>query len=167
MIGFIGTSLQLQSIITAHTLNCFWPTNLYAVSRTTLELISLSWIHELTPILYLPRGPNISHHVEQLIVLCNSICCHGMSLLIFEASETGICVPWLSKLTSAPAAIPAFRPCLPSRCPAMDYSATVCCYHQILYFKSIISFQRNEDIAIHHRRSQLDIILKKQSLWVS
>jgi hypothetical protein len=30
-----------------------------------------------------------------------------------------------SKLTSASAAIPAFRPCLPSRCLAMDYSITI------------------------------------------
>jgi hypothetical protein len=33
-----------------------------------------SWINS---IFYLPRGPNISHHVEQLIVLCYSVCCHG------------------------------------------------------------------------------------------
>jgi hypothetical protein len=50
----------------------------------------------------------------------------GMPLLIFVAAETGVCVPLPSKLTSASAAIPAFRPCLPSRCLAMDYSITIC-----------------------------------------
>jgi hypothetical protein len=33
MIGFIGTSLQLQSIITTHTLNSFWMTCLTNLSR--------------------------------------------------------------------------------------------------------------------------------------
>jgi hypothetical protein len=47
-----------------------------------------------------------------------------MPLLIFVAAETGVCVPLPSKLTSASAAIPAFRPCLPSRSLAMDYSVT-------------------------------------------
>jgi hypothetical protein len=50
----------------------------------------------------------------------------GMILLIFVAAETGVCVPLPSKLTSASAAIPAFRPCLPSRCLAVDYSFTIC-----------------------------------------
>jgi hypothetical protein len=49
-----------------------------------------------------------------------------MPLLIFVAAETGVCVPLPSKLTAASAAIPAFRPCLPSRCLAMDYSVTIC-----------------------------------------
>jgi uncharacterized membrane protein len=49
-----------------------------------------------------------------------------MTLLIFVAAETGLCVPLPSKLTSASAAIPAFRLCLPSRCLAMDYSIIIC-----------------------------------------
>jgi hypothetical protein len=49
-----------------------------------------------------------------------------MNLLIFVAAETGVCVTLPSKLTSASAAIPTFRPCLPSRCLAMDYSITMC-----------------------------------------
>jgi hypothetical protein len=49
-----------------------------------------------------------------------------MLLLIFVAAETGVCVPLSSKSTSASAAIPAFRPCLSSRCLAMDYSITIC-----------------------------------------
>jgi hypothetical protein len=51
MIGFIGTSLQLQLIITAHTLNSFWILlwmkynsclmNLYEESHTALNDICL------------------------------------------------------------------------------------------------------------------------------
>jgi hypothetical protein len=48
----------------------------------------------------------------------------GMSLLISVSAETGVCVPLPSKLTSASAAIPAYRPCLPSRCLAVDYFVT-------------------------------------------
>jgi hypothetical protein len=48
-----------------------------------------------------------------------------MFLLIFVAAETGVCVPLPSKLTSTSAAIPAFKPCLPSRCLAMNYSITI------------------------------------------
>jgi hypothetical protein len=47
-------------------------------------------------------------------------------LLIFVAAETGVCVPLPSKLTSAFGAVLAFRPCLPIRCLAMDYSITIC-----------------------------------------
>jgi hypothetical protein len=49
-----------------------------------------------------------------------------MPLLLFVATETGVWVPLPSKLTSASAAIPAFMPCLPSRCLAMDYSDPLC-----------------------------------------
>jgi hypothetical protein len=51
-----------------------------------------------------------------------------MSLLIFVATETGVCVLLPTILTSTSAAIPAFRPCLSSRCLAMDYSTriTIC-----------------------------------------
>jgi hypothetical protein len=35
-------------------------------------------------------------------------------------------MPFPSKLTSASAAIPVFRPCLPNRCLAMDYSLKIC-----------------------------------------
>jgi hypothetical protein len=46
--------------------------------------------------------------------------------LLIVAGETGVCVPLPSKLASASAAIVAFRPCLLSRCLAMDYSLTIC-----------------------------------------
>jgi hypothetical protein len=48
MVGFIGTSLQLQLIITAHTLNDVCLTNLYEESLTNLGLIFTTWIHEST-----------------------------------------------------------------------------------------------------------------------
>jgi hypothetical protein len=40
MIGFICTSLQLQLIITAHTLNSFWTTSVWRISMKNLSLIS-------------------------------------------------------------------------------------------------------------------------------
>jgi hypothetical protein len=57
-----------------------------------------------------------------------------MPLLIFVAAETGAIMPLRSKLT---AAIPAFSPCLPSRCLAMDYSITICFDSQL---KQLFSF---------------------------
>jgi hypothetical protein len=38
MTGFIGTSLQLQLIITAHTLNSFWTTSVWRISDYYLVL---------------------------------------------------------------------------------------------------------------------------------
>jgi hypothetical protein len=40
MIGFIGTSLQLQSIIRAHTLNSFLTTSIWRISMKNLSLLS-------------------------------------------------------------------------------------------------------------------------------
>jgi hypothetical protein len=51
--------------------------------------------------------------------------------------ETGVCVPLPSKLTSASAAIPALRSCLPSRCFVMDYSITICSDSEL---KQLFSF---------------------------
>jgi hypothetical protein len=49
----------------------------------------------------------------------------GMSLSISVAAETAASESFPSKLTSASAAIPAFRQCLPSRCLAIDHSITI------------------------------------------
>jgi hypothetical protein len=38
MIGFIDTSVQLQSIITAHTLNSFWTTSVWRISDCSQSL---------------------------------------------------------------------------------------------------------------------------------
>jgi hypothetical protein len=48
MIGFIGTSLQLQSVITAHTLNSFWM-NYYSCLMNAVWRIShcLEWVLSL------------------------------------------------------------------------------------------------------------------------
>jgi hypothetical protein len=46
-------------------------------------------------------------------------------LLIFVAAEIGASETLLSKMTSASAAISAFRQCLPSRCLAIGYSVTI------------------------------------------
>jgi hypothetical protein len=43
MVGFIGTSLQLQLVITAHTVN-FWTTSVWHVCMKNLSLLSESWI---------------------------------------------------------------------------------------------------------------------------
>jgi hypothetical protein len=67
-------------------------TNHYEESRTNLFCPDLS-TSRMNSFLYLPRSPNISHNVEQLIVLCYSVCFHGNILLIFVAAETGVCVP--------------------------------------------------------------------------
>jgi hypothetical protein len=42
MIGLIGTSLQLQSIKIAHTLNWFWTTSVWQISVKNLSLLSIS-----------------------------------------------------------------------------------------------------------------------------
>jgi hypothetical protein len=56
----------------------------------------------------------------------------GMSSLIFVADETGASKPLPSKFTSAYAAVPAFRQCLPNRCLAIDFFVTV--YKMTVYF---------------------------------
>jgi hypothetical protein len=76
--------LQLQLIITAHTLNSFYTTSIWRISHCCLNLdwslvlrildlwISAPRIHYLW---YLLGGPHRRHHVEQLIILCCSIGC--------------------------------------------------------------------------------------------
>jgi hypothetical protein len=49
----------------------------------------------------------------------------GIPLLILVLAEIGVCVRLPSKLTLDYVDIPAFRPCLPSRCLGMYYSVTV------------------------------------------
>jgi hypothetical protein len=62
------TSLQLQSVITAHTLNSCM-TSVWLISHRSLTDLNF-WIFlisRMSSLLYLPRGPNVSLHVEQLI----------------------------------------------------------------------------------------------------
>jgi hypothetical protein len=49
MIEFIGTSLQLQSVITAHTLNSFWTTSVLWISMKNLGLPWMSLSLMLRP----------------------------------------------------------------------------------------------------------------------
>jgi hypothetical protein len=65
----------------------FWTTSALRISHC------LECTNRL-PFLSLPRGQNISHHVEQLILLCYSVCCHGnlvFSNLLPNASFVAIC----------------------------------------------------------------------------
>jgi hypothetical protein len=66
------------------------------------------------------------YHIEQLTVLCYSVCFYGNVFVNIRCLETGVCVLLPSKLSSTSAVIPTFRPCLPSRCLGMDYSVTMC-----------------------------------------
>jgi hypothetical protein len=118
LIGFIGISLQLQSIITVYTLNSFWTTSIWQKCLKNLDLISQ--IHSL---LYLSRDPNICHPVKQFSSVILFVPT-GMSLLIFVAAETDVCILLPSKLTNTSAAITAYRQYLLSRCLAVDYSVT-------------------------------------------
>jgi hypothetical protein len=67
MIGFIDTSITIAfNYNTSYIellLNDVCLTNLYEESLTALNL-------RINSLEQLPRGPNISHHVEQLILLC-------------------------------------------------------------------------------------------------
>jgi hypothetical protein len=47
MIGFIGTSLQLQSIIPAHKFNSFWTTSVWRIFMKNLSLVS-DWLSSTT-----------------------------------------------------------------------------------------------------------------------
>jgi hypothetical protein len=120
MFGVIGTSSQLQSIITAHTLNSFWSTYMWRISSeslTNLSLISttLKFKNGL-PFINATR-PRSGQHIEEFLFFCvvtgmtsfsdllrdndlfAVIRCNGnYSLLIFIVAET-----WL-----------------PSRCLVMD-----------------------------------------------
>jgi hypothetical protein len=69
-------------------------------------------------------GPNVDHHLEQFL-------CYSVLSVAAETSE-----PLPSKLASASAAIPAFRQCLPSHCPAMDYSVIISKKKSYVYFKT-------------------------------
>jgi hypothetical protein len=76
-----------------------------------------------------------------------------MPLLIFVAAGTGVCVPLPSKLTSASAVISPFRPCLSSRCLAMNYSITICFESQlkqlfpflVVFYSTFVIMYPNEE----------------------
>jgi hypothetical protein len=106
--------------MTAHTLNSFWMTSLWRISMKNLLRLRSSGLDQL------PRRPNIDHHFKQFV-------CYAVLSIAVETSE-----PLPSKLTSASAAILAFRQCLPSRFLAMDYSLTMCVCMWICVFGCFI-----------------------------
>jgi hypothetical protein len=128
MIGFIGTSLQLQPIMTAHTLNFFWTTSVWLISDWSEYLEFTNQLHFISATRPYYKSPRLTINCPVILFVVT-----GMSLLIFVAEETGASEPLPRKLTSASASIPVFRQCLPSRCLAMDYSVTI---SSILYAKN-------------------------------
>jgi hypothetical protein len=75
--GFIGTSLQLQSIITAHNRWLlttrsipYWTTSVFSSTVTShcshTELIALP-SERITTLLWLPGGPNMGLHLTRLL----------------------------------------------------------------------------------------------------
>jgi hypothetical protein len=113
MTGFIGTSLQLQPIITAHTLNCFWIllrmncdcclTNFYEDS--------LEFTNELPFITV--REPHRDHRLQEFHYCSSWMCCLGN---VHEPLPSKMCNSVSGSI------IPAFRRCLPSRCLADVFS---------------------------------------------
>jgi hypothetical protein len=154
MIGFIGTSLQLQSIMTAHTQwlskACsivFWTTSVFSSTMTNDESLLTHWtptecrikknlwrifdwsllLLEFTNELRFITATWPEYKSPCRTVNCPLLFCvvTGMLLLTFVAAETYVWVPLPSKLTSSSADIPAFRPYLLSRCLSMTYSVTI------------------------------------------
>jgi hypothetical protein len=77
MIGFIGTSLQLQLIITAHALNSIITTSVWRISPKNLSLVSTlsnSWIRCL---LWLLCSPDRSYHFQGFHYGFSWMCCLG------------------------------------------------------------------------------------------
>jgi hypothetical protein len=151
MIGFIGTSLELQSIITAH--NQWLSTTCSILYRTTSTFSStvmndkrwitahtlnselsyewISWIHEWT--LFHNFGQTNKHYLEQLVVILSvvtGICfatCYRAKTRLLPLVAAGKSFPSRCSAMDVRSAftIPAFRRCLPIRCLAMDYSVTI------------------------------------------
>jgi hypothetical protein len=89
MIGFIGTSLQLQLIVRVHALNAFWTTSVLRISLKNLGLISTTpWIHKSTAF---PPGPNRNHCLQGFHFCSSWMLCLGNHVLIFQATV------WFSK----------------------------------------------------------------------
>jgi hypothetical protein len=62
-----------------------WTTSIWRISMN--ESLTNLLNSRMNSLLYLPRGPNVCHHVEELIVLCYSVCCHGN--LVFNSLLPG------------------------------------------------------------------------------
>jgi hypothetical protein len=141
MIGFIGTSLQLQSIITAHTLNSAWTTSAWRISWRIsycclgLGLVSTTRIHEYTTFYNChAAGIEVTMSKSSSVLLC----CHGNAFLNIRChGNKFLPSSCLAKITSASAIIPAFRQCLPSRCLEKGHIPSQ--YHYIITRKPLDS----------------------------
>jgi hypothetical protein len=63
--------------ITAYRVNSFWTTSVWRISVKYLGLISHCFECTINSLFYKCHAARICHHVEQLLVLCYSVCCHG------------------------------------------------------------------------------------------
>jgi hypothetical protein len=115
MVQFIGTSLQLQLIVTAHTMNSYWMP--YVESITNLSLIATTTrIHERTAFYNChATGIKVSMSNNSSVLFC----CHGNAFFNIRCrGNKCLLSSCLARMTSASAIIPVFRQCLRSRCLA-------------------------------------------------
>jgi hypothetical protein len=103
MVGFIRTSLQLQSVMTAHNQWLsrtrsipYWTTSVFSstVMNDEQRITELTWTTSVWRItrtneLQLPGDPNIGHHLRRF--LWYSPVVTGVPLLIFVATGTCVC----------------------------------------------------------------------------
>jgi hypothetical protein len=126
MIVFIGTSLQLESIKTAHTLKSFWTTSVWRISR---DWTLLDWTNFHADRIAITMS--YSSSVILCFIRCHETCVSLMTTLWF--------IQAYSLLQNA---------LLANRCLAVDYSVTIYFYkssHLIIYgfhfsFLSRLSF---------------------------
>jgi hypothetical protein len=155
MIGFIGTSLQLQSVITSHnqwlskicSIPC-WTTSVFSSTVTNENSLFTRWAPSewiTTPVWRISRFTNElslitsrrpEYRTPPLKVNCPPVSCHAnlcLAILYITKTRSLLFVAtgtWLSSRYSAMdvrsgSTIPAFRWCLTSRCLVIDYSITL------------------------------------------
>jgi hypothetical protein len=132
-LGLLALRLQLQSIITVHTLNCFWTTCVWWISmKESLKISHRIKCTNALPFITSTR-PECKSPCRKLILLCYSVCCHRnlvfSNLLPSNVSFVAICCSGnvISSRCSATdvrsgSNIPAFRQCLPSHYLELGYS---------------------------------------------
>jgi hypothetical protein len=151
MIGFIGTSLQLQPIITAHTLNSFWMP--YDSCLTNLYEESLEFMNEIPFIT--AREPNRDHRLQGLYY-SSWIRCLGNVHELLPSKMSDSTIPAFRRylpsrsLTNGVSFLLSWKRVLASRCLAMDYSGFHASCHSIhipnwsVFFQSLTCLQFGE-----------------------